>query len=128
MIIGTGIDIVSIPRFSKVWKRWGSRFLERIFTEQEIEYCLSKPYPEEHLAARFAAKESVLKALSQAKTNYAIVWRCIEIIKESSGKPNIRLKDKRDLLGFRMGKDIIHLSISHCKEYAVAGAVLESKQ
>ncbi|MBA2123712.1 holo-[acyl-carrier-protein] synthase [bacterium Unc6] len=128
MILGVGIDIVSVPRFLKVWKKWGTKFLEKIFTQDEIRYCLFKSCPEEHLAARFAAKESVLKALSEKRFDYALVWKNVEIVKESSGRPNIKLNSKKNLSGFKQDEDILHLSISHCKEYAIAGAIFERKE
>lgn len=121
MQITCGTDIIEIDRIQKSIEEMGERFLERVYTPQEIAYCESKKKQKyQHYAARFAAKEAVFKALSgQLKDKYAIEWRNIEVINNSQGRPKIEL----------FGLDIpniqnMDLSISHCKNYAVANVVM----
>lgn len=123
MIHGVGVDIVSIKRIEESVKNFEDSFLERIFTEEEIEYCYKKKDPYPSLAARFAAKEAVIKAVH---TKDSIPLKDIEVAIAESGKPSIRpgghLKEILDNEGVKS----IHLSLSHEKKYAVAYAVLES--
>ena len=123
MIKGSGIDIVEITRFRKAKKKRGKIFLNKIFTENEVNYSKKKRFQDQHLAARFAAKEAVLKAFGD-KISSIHNWRDIEILNDKSGRPFIkfhgsakRLKSKEKI------KDIV-LSMSHCKKYAVATAIL----
>lgn len=116
MIFGTGIDIIEIERVAKAVERWGEDFLHHVFTEKEIAYAQGHRYPHQHFAARFAAKEAVLKAIGD---NTHIVWKDIEIIHDQHGKPVCLLKDKNF-------KHQILVSISHTKNYAVAFAIITS--
>ncbi|MBF0485016.1 MAG: holo-ACP synthase [Candidatus Omnitrophica bacterium] len=116
MITGTGVDIVEIPRIRKAVETWGDKFLNKIFTSEEIAYAKKHEVPYPHYAGRFAAKEAVYKALGDKK----ITWQDLTIVNDSDGKPLCRLKGKR-----LQGK--IHLSISHSKYYAVASAIVEKE-
>jgi len=116
MIFGTGIDIIEIERISKAIKRWGDGFLHHVFTEEEIDYARKHRYPNQHFAARFAAKEAVLKAIGD---NAHIVWKDIKIINDRHGKPTCIFKDKNF-------KHQILVSISHTENYAVASAIITS--
>ena len=120
-IIGTGVDLVEMPRFRRSVKRWGSRFLSRIFTPQELAYCRGYRDPHEHLAVRFAAKEAVVKAIGAPK-GLALEWKDLEITRSSSGQPGVRFKGSMS----RWKKWKVHLSLSHTKQYAVASAVVTS--
>ena len=111
MIKGIGIDMVEISRFKKATKRWKNTFLKRVFTDQEIEYSMQKRFPYQHLAARFAAKEAVMKAFGDT----VITFKEIEIVNDRFGKPTCKLRKK---------KDNIHLSITHTDKYAIATAVI----
>lgn len=102
----------------------GKKFLERVFTKKEIEYCESKKAQKyQHYAARFAAKEATFKAISwKLKDKYEISWKDIEVENDKQGRPNINL----------IGVDLeniedIDISISHCKNYAVAYVTVLSK-
>ncbi len=118
-IVGTGIDLVEVPRFRQSVKRWGIRFLDRLFTPEELAYCRSYKDPHEHLAVRFAAKEAVVKAIGAPK-GLALEWKDLEIIRASSGQPGVRFKGSMS----RWKKLKVYLSLSHTKEYAVASAVV----
>ena len=123
-IEAVGIDLADIPRIRKAIERYGDRFLSRIFTPWEIQYCLSKINPELSFAGRFAVKEAVFKAIG---TGFAegVKWTSVEVVNDKSGQPQVRLgqairKHIRD-------KHII-ISLSHTKEYAVACAILVSQE
>ena len=123
MISGTGIDIIEISRIKNAVLRWKDSFLKRIFTENEINYSQAKKFSYQHLAARFAAKEAVLKAIGDSSI-HQINLREVEVLNDKSGKPFIRLsgaakkiKEKRKI------SDII-ISMSHTHKMAVANAIL----
>ena len=117
MIIGQGVDLIEVKRVKSAIKKWGDSFLKRVFTDEELSYAKNRRFPYEHLAARFAAKEAVLKAFSNQKMDF----KDIKILNNGDGKPYCELKNKR--------KDIqIMLSISHTKEYAVANAIVMQKK
>lgn len=115
MIKGHGVDIVEIKRLEKAVKRWGSIFLNKVFTERELAYSKNKAKPIEHLAARFAAKEAVFKAFG---TSPKLNFKDIEISNDHYGKPYCRIKNKQSP---------ILLSISHTENYAVASAIIQEK-
>ncbi len=113
-----GNDIVEISRIKKAIDTKGNRFIKKIYTEKEIEYCESKKANKyEHYAARFAAKEAIYKSISTKINNEYIKWKNIEILNIPNGKPIINLKyEIKDL-------ESIDVSISHCKEYAIANSI-----
>lgn len=121
MKISCGTDIIEICRIKESIEEIGERFLERIYTKNEIEYCESKRTQKyQHYAARFSAKEAVFKAISkEIKNKYEIEWKNIEVINDCNGRPTINLLDIKI-----EGIDSIDISISHCKEYAVANVVV----
>ncbi|MBP3463154.1 MAG: holo-ACP synthase [Clostridia bacterium] len=115
--ISCGTDIIEISRIKKTIERLDEKFLDTIFTKNEIEYCEShKDNKYQHYAARFAAKEAVYKALNNVVDNDKMSWKNFEIINDTSGKPKINFQDDKI--------DKIDISISHCKEYAVANVVV----
>ncbi len=124
MIIGTGIDIVSIVRIKKAEKRWGRRFLERILTEDELAYYLNHKLPHTYLAGRFAAKEATVKAFGTGFSR-GITWKDIEVVKMPTGKPEIALHGEIKKLSDTMNLKNIHISISHDGDYAIAQVILE---
>lgn len=123
--VGTGTDIVSVSRIAALVRSAGDRFLQRWFTEDEIAYCTSRARPELHLAARMAAKEAVLKAL-RPTGDAPLAWRSIEIGRDVDGAPSVRLDGSVRVLAQRRGAGPIHVSLSHCDEYAVAVAVADA--
>jgi len=120
-MLTTGVDIVEIPRVQRVLDRYGRRFLERIFTEGEIAYCRGRA---PNLAARFAAKEATMKALGTGTRG--VSWKDIEVLRRQSGEPHIRLQGRAEVRAQRLGVAEISLSLSHCREYAVAFVVTQS--
>ena len=123
MNIKTGIDIIEIERIKNSIEETSGKFCERVYTQKEIEYCESKNVQKfQHYAARFAAKEAVLKAISQLlESKFDIEWKEIEILNDEEGRPCVNLLKQ----GFDI--DSIDISISHCKTYAVASVVVMYK-
>lgn len=121
MKISCGTDIIEIERIKNSIENIGDIFLNKIYTPNEIQYCKSKNKSKyQHFAARFAAKEAVFKALNSILTNkYSVTWKNIEIINDKKGKPYINFID----ISFSNILSI-DISISHCKEYAVANVVM----
>lgn len=120
MIRGIGNDIISVERIKGVIERHGSRFLNKVFTKQEQAYCCGYKESARHFAGRFAAKEAIVKALGIG-FRYGITWLDIEIINDRDGKPEVFCSPKLQEL---VGDSRIMLSISHCKEYAAAVAIV----
>jgi holo-[acyl-carrier protein] synthase len=122
-IVGHGIDIVETARIRRAVKEHGERFLDRVFTPAEQEYCRRnhKRYYE-HLAGRFAAKEAVLKVLGTGWRG-GIAWTDVEILPEPSGQPKVRLSGECDRIAAQLGIARWHVSISHIKTHATASAI-----
>lgn len=120
-VVAIGVDLVESERIQALIKRYGARFLNRVFTENEIAYCLPKITAANSFAARFAAKEAVFKATGLG-LNAGMRWRDIEVLNDEKGKPAVRLSGKTGELLY--GKTI-HISLSHSKNTAVAVAVVE---
>jgi len=117
-----GIDIIEIDRIDRMLRKYPN-FRSRVFTEREVYYCEQKKYPAQHYAARFAAKESIMKTLG---TGWAenIRWRDLEIGEDTSGKPCVYLHGQARAVSAKQGVKEIKASLSHCKTYAVAVAQL----
>jgi holo-[acyl-carrier protein] synthase len=113
-----GVDIIEIERIEAAAAN--PRFVERVYTEAERERSQKRRNPAEELAGRFASKEAVIKCLGRR-----VPWKQIEILNEPSGKPYVQLYGRAKELA--QGRRII-LSISHCRQYAVASAVMEDDQ
>lgn len=120
MKIKCGIDIIEIDRIKESIETLGERFLNRVYTPNEIQYCESKKAQKyQHYAARFAAKEAVFKAISESLADkFELGWCDYEILNNENGKPIVKI-NKIDLADI----ENIDLSISHCKQYATATAV-----
>ena len=124
MIVGTGIDIVEVPRIAAAIERFGERFLARVFTPDEIRYCKSKANCIERFAARFAAKEAALKALGTGMSR-GISWQHVEIRREPGGRPTIQFSGKAAEIAERLGTRRASLSLTHTKQQAMAQVILE---
>jgi len=122
MIVGTGVDIVEVERVKKALDAWGKRFLERVFTQRELDYANTKKFSQESLAARFACKESVLKAFGD--TRVGIQLRNIEVLNDSKGKPEIVLHGEAKEFASKNRLDNIIVSMSHTPNYAISNAIL----
>jgi holo-[acyl-carrier protein] synthase len=116
MIIGIGIDLIEVGRVQRAIER-NPRFVERVFTEREIQYSEGKKSRFQHLAARFAVKEAFFKAIGQR-----IAWADVETTNLPSGQPRVVLLAKNEY-GFTRS----HVTISHSAEYATAVVVLEKE-
>ncbi|MCX7838977.1 MAG: holo-ACP synthase [Anaerolineae bacterium] len=119
-MLSTGIDLVEIARIAKTIERYGYRFLTRVFTENELRYCRGNVH---QLAARFAAKEAVSKALGTGFDG--IVWRDIEIVSDAQGKPSVRLSGRAARRAAQASLQNFALSLSHTREHAIALVVAE---
>ncbi len=123
MKIESGIDLIEVSRIRRAVKRWPNKFIDRVFTEGEIEYVKNKKMKYEHLAARFATKEAVLKAFGQGTRRY-VRWKDIEVSKLVSGKPLVKIHGFIKKLKTIEGIKDISISMSHTKHYAIASCVL----
>jgi holo-[acyl-carrier protein] synthase len=123
MKVGCGVDLIEVERISEAVKRWKDKFTRRVFTEKEINYSKGKKFYYQHLAARFATKEAVLKALEGEGRRF-MNWRDVEILNKKNGKPEIKLHGH--LKKLRTEKEIknISVSISHTRSYAIANCVV----
>lgn len=121
MKITCGTDIIEIERIKESIETLEDRFLNKVYTEKEIEYCESKKAQKyQHYAARFAAKEATFKAISwMLNDKYKITWKDIEVVNDSQGRPKINLNgiDLKQI-------ENIDISISHCKSYATANVTI----
>ncbi len=124
MIVGSGVDITEVPRVAASIERFGERFLKRVFTDGEIQYCQSKHNKVERFAARFAAKEAALKALGTG-LRMGISWREVEVTRMPGGRPTISFHGVAAQFYSRLGAKRAHLSLSHTEEHAIAYVILE---
>jgi len=122
MIYGIGIDLIKISRMRDAHEKWGSKFIDKIFTENEIAYCFDRKEPYLSLAVRFAAKEALIKAIG---SEVFVPLTDIEIINFENGKPLIQAKGKLEEFFKEKSIKHCHLSLSHEKEFGIASVVLE---
>jgi holo-[acyl-carrier protein] synthase len=125
MIYGIGTDIVEIPRLESVLDRWGDRFVQRVFTEEEAAYCSGKTHRAARYALRFAAKEAFVKALGMG-FRAGLFFRQIEVTHDKNGAPRFRLHGKSRSACRDRGIKKSFLSLSDDGTYAVAFVVLEA--
>jgi holo-[acyl-carrier protein] synthase len=125
MIIGIGVDIVEIRRLRQTLQRQAERFLKRVFTAAEQEYCRAHRDPVPHFAARFAAKEAAFKALG---TGWAkgVSWLDVEVQRCAGEAPMLILRGHAEEHGRKLGVRKAHLSLSHSDEAAIAMVLLEN--
>jgi holo-[acyl-carrier protein] synthase len=124
MVVGIGIDLVEIKRIKKIIDRWDVRFTERVFSACERDYCEEKALPEIHYAARFAAKEALLKSFGIG-LGMGVKMKEIEVRNASSGKPELVLNGRAIEMIREQNIISSHLTLSHTREYAMAVVVLE---
>ena len=118
-IVGMGIDLVDVARFQQAATRWGNRFLTRLFTPEELAYANQHRFPMPHLAARFAAKEALVKALGAPK-GLGLEWQDVTILRNDAGKPEAKLKGTMQ----RWAHLRVHLSLTHTNRHAIATALV----
>ncbi|MEQ8161668.1 MAG: holo-ACP synthase [Smithellaceae bacterium] len=124
MICGIGIDLVENDRLGRIIAKWGSKFLQRVFSEGEIEYCEKHVQAEINYGARFAAKESFLKALGLG-LGMGIKLQEIEVANDEKGKPELLLRGGAKAQTEKRNIQKIHLSLTHTRNYATAIVLLE---
>lgn len=124
MVVGLGTDLMEIERIAQSIARFGDRFLQRVFTQREIEYCQRKKNAAESFAARFAAKEAGAKALGTG-ISYGISWLELEVAREPGGRPRLDLWGRAAERARDLGVANISLSLTHSKEVALAVVVME---
>ncbi|MBN1470564.1 MAG: holo-ACP synthase [Syntrophaceae bacterium] len=126
MIYGVGIDLVENSRMERIVKKWGPKFINRIFSIKEIQYCGKHVYSAIHYGARFAAKESFLKALGIGM-GMGVKLSDIEVVNDENGKPLLKLCGEAKIIIKKAKISKIHLSLTHTKNYSMAVVVLEKK-
>ena len=124
MIYGIGIDLVKVTRIGKALERWGDRFQNKVFTPGEIQYCLKKKSPTPNFAARFAAKEALVKALGIGMRR-GVHWRDVEVQRGPLGKPILKLYGRALEICQREKIQGLFLSLTHDGDYSGAMVVLE---
>jgi holo-[acyl-carrier protein] synthase len=125
-IVGIGTDIVECLRVGRMIEEHGELFLNRVYTDREIRYCQARKRATEHFAARWAAKEAVLKALATGWKR-GMCWTDIEIVTESPVKVQVFLAGALADLAERLGVREVRLSLAHCRAYAIAYATALGK-
>ena len=124
MIISVGTDIIEISRVQRAIETRGDRFLNRIFTEQEIAYCEGRASRFASYAARLAAKEAAMKALGTG-WGKGVQWRDVEMLREGEGAPCLRLFGTARQIFEDNGARTAHLSVSHSEDLAIAFVIFE---
>ncbi len=122
-ILGIGTDIVECPRIGRMIEQYGELFLRRIYTDREIRYCQARRRALEHFAGRWAAKEAILKALGTGWRR-GLSWTDLEVRNDTQGQPRAFVRGEVRDLAVRRGAVDILVSISHCRTYATAYALV----
>ena len=124
MIVGMGIDIAEVKRIETVIESQRGRFLQRVYTADEIAYCEQFKNKFERYAARFAAKEAAMKALGTGWSR-GVRWVDVEVVRQRGGRPTISLKGEARKIADSLGVKHIALSITHTAEQAIAQVIFE---
>ena len=125
MILGIGTDLLDVARMASELEESSHGFRDSVFTEGEILYCEGRRYPARHFAARFAAKEALLKALGGAGTPGALLE--VEVSRGADGRPRLLLHGRLRETAERLGVEKVHVSLSHTAALATASVVLEGR-
>src|ERR1700719_1737346 len=125
LIVGLGVDIAEVRRVQAAIERRGTPFLRRVYTPNEIEYCERFKNRFERYAGRFAAKEAVMKALGTGWSR-GVRWVDIEVVREASGRPTIKLAGEAANIAGRLHVKNIAVSITHTAEQAFAQVIFEN--
>ena len=121
-ILGIGTDIIECLRIAQMIERHGEMFITRVYSDYEIQYCQARKNATQHFAGRWAAKESILKALGTGWQK-GISWRDLEVRNDAAGKPIVALRGGARDACTAQGIAEILISISHCRSHAVAYAI-----
>lgn len=122
-LVGLGTDLVDVSRIRRARERQGERFLRRLFTDEELDYCMRMKYPDKHLAARFAAKEAVSKAFTTG-IGSLLGWKSVSVYKGRRDEPLVRLDERGKALLDRVGGTHVWISLAHTDEHALAVAAI----
>ena len=123
-VLGLGLDLVAVPRVERLLDRHGERALERLLTESEREYCMTRAAPAIHVAARLAAKEAAYKALAHDPDARAIGWREAEVSRDEDGRPSLLLHGRASEAAERLGVRSSFVSLTHVATHGAAVVVL----
>ena len=124
MILGIGLELCEVDRVRRLLEKDRERFVRRVFRPSEIAYCEQRRKPEQHYAARFAAKEAFLKALGGG---WRLGWTQLEVARTAAGKPDLILHGKAREAASRLGVRRAHLTLTHSLDTAAAVVVLEGR-
>jgi holo-[acyl-carrier protein] synthase len=124
MIVGTGVDLAEVDRIEQSIRRFGARFLNRVYTPLEIAYVERKANRFERYAARFAAKEAGMKAIGTG-WRHGVRWQDFEVVNLPSGRPTLRFHGKAAEFARQLGVTNVALSLTHTKQTGLAYVVLE---
>ncbi len=125
-IIGIGLDATEIPRIADTITRYGDRFLRRIFTDGEVDYCQARRHSAQHFAARFAVKEAAMKALGTGHSR-GVLWRDVEVVRRG-GPPQLQLHGAAARRFEAMGGRSSVVTITHTDTLAMAQVILMGGQ
>ncbi len=125
MVVGLGVDIIQNERIESVVKKWGDKFLNKFFSDNEINSLDKTRNKDQRLAANYAAKEAFVKAMGTGFRS-GMKFKYIEVKRDSLGKPYIDTHGKVKDAVAKKGVSNIHLSISHEKDYSVAVVIFEN--
>jgi holo-[acyl-carrier protein] synthase len=123
VLVGLGADLIEVERVRGVLERQGPRFLERVFTEEERNYCSRMAHPHKHYAARFAAKEAVSKCFTTG-IGAELGWRSVSIYHGARNQPLVRLDEKGQALLAQIGATHVLVTLSHTESHAMAVAAI----
>ena len=127
MVLGIGFDLIDLTDFARTLERSGERFLRRVYTKKEIEYCQTQPHCRQSYAVRFAAKEAAMKALGIAGEE-GLCWRDFEVILGASGQPSMTLHGRAAAKARILGVCPLLLALSHSKSAAGAVVIAEGSE
>ena len=126
LIVGTGMDVAEVDRIARSMERFGRRFVERVFTAEEIRYCESKANKAERYAGRFAAKEAAMKAIGTG-WKLGVGWQDVEVRRLPGGRPSLHFHGRALEFFQKLGAVRAHLSITHTEQLAMAQVILEAE-
>jgi holo-[acyl-carrier protein] synthase len=125
MLLGTGIDLIEVPRIASSIERFGDRFLHRVFTDEEILYCRARATAAQSFAARFAAKEAGAKALGTG-IQHGVSWKELEVRRPRGARPTLHFTGRARAIAGQLGVTHVSLSLTHTAALAMATVHLES--
>ena len=126
-ILGIGTDITECLRIARMIERHGEQFIDRVYTPDEVRYCQGRPQSTQHFAARWAAKEAILKALGIGSAR-GVAWADVEIRRDPSGRPMVAARAQSRTSSSGQGVGEILVTFSHCRTHASAYAIVMGRE